>query len=338
MNETIEFLELMPDETELGRVKGSCLGMPGRSGKKIPGEFTVTDKRILFEGHTGSNVAAWRPAFSLPYGEIVDAEASGGKGLRMFVKNGGSYHISLSKGRKDLLAMLDKKLPARRPARKAQPGELTRLLVCAAIAIGLLFISLDDTLASFGTPKDFGHLIDGEVEVGDRVCGDIYYALDYFATEQTWTERNDGSRTAKKTRAYYYIIPAGDYFAAIEINASKGSAMSKLTDETWDYLMGGEDTVSLVPFDGRVKLLEKEEPDLVGYYEEAMEEFGYTKSEIEDMGPVMLLVPRAFNTIRAFCAVGAAFLVIAIILAAKTYRPARTKKGGAANPEAPWEM
>ena len=337
MNETIDFLELLPGENELGKVTGSCLGMPNHGGKKIPGEFTVTDQRILFEGHTG-NVAAWRPAFSLPYGEIVDAETSGTKGLRMFVKNGGSYHVTLRQGRKDLLAYLDKRIPARRPARKAQPGELPRLLICAAIAIGLLFVSLSDTLASFGTPKDFGDLIDGTVEVGDRVCGEVYYALDYFSTEQTWTERSDGSRTAKKTNSYYYIIPAGDYFAAIEINARDGKAMEKLTDETWDFLMGGEDTVSLVPFDGRVKLLEKEEPDLVQYYEEAMEDLGYTKSEIEDMGPVMLLIPRAFNAIRTFCAVGAAFLVIAIFLAAKTYRPARTKKGGAATPEAPWEM
>lgn len=338
MNETIEFLELMPDETELGRVNGACLGMPGRGGRKIPGEFTVTDKRILFEGR-GGNVAAWRPAFSLPYGEITDAEACmSPKAMRMFVKDGGSYHISLSKGRKDLLAMLDKRIPARRPARKAQPGELPRLAVCAAVAAVLLFFSLGDTLASFGQPKDFGDLIDGAVEVGDRVCGEIYYALDYFATEESWTERSDGSRTAAKTSAYYYIIPAGDSFAAIEINASKGSAMSRLADETWDYLMGGDDTTTIVEFDGRVKLLEREEPDLVGYYEDAMEDFGYTRSEIEEMGPVMLLIPRAFNVIRGFCAVGAAFLVIAVFLAVRTFRPARTKKGGAPNPEAPWEM
>ena len=334
MNETIEFLELLPGENELGKVKGSCLGMPGRSGKKIPGEFTVTDKRILFEGRTG-NVAAWRPAFSLPYGEIVDAESSGAKGLRMFVKNGGSYHISLSKGRRELLTYLDKHIPARRPARKAQPGELPRLLVCAAVAIGLLFVSLSDTLASFGQPKDFGDLIDGTVEVGDRVCGEIYYALDYFATEQTWTERDDGSRTAAKTSKYYYIIPAGDDFAAIEISSSKGKAMEKLTDETLEYLMGGDDTTSLVPFDGRVKLLAKEEPDLVSYYEDAMEQLGYTQSELDEMGPVMLLIPRAYDAIRVMCAIGAAFLVVSIFMAVKTFRPARTKKGGA--PEVPWE-
>lgn len=334
MNETIEFLELLPDENELGKVKGSCLGMPGRGGKKIPGEFTVTDKRVLFEGHTG-RVAAWRPAFSLPYGEIVDAEASGAKGLRMFVKNGGSYHVSLSKGRKELLAYLDKRIPARRPARKPQPGELPRLLVCAAVAIGLLFVSLSDTLASFGQAKDFDDLIDGKVEVGDRVCGDIYYALDYFASEETWTERDDGSRTAAKTSKYYYIIPAGDDFAAIEINASQGRAMEKLANETWDYLMGGDDTTSFVPFDGRVKLLAKEEPELVGYYEDAMEQFGYTQSELDEMGPVLLLIPRAYGAIRACCAIGAAFLAVSIVLAAKTFRPARTKKGGA--PEVPWE-
>ena len=335
MNETIEFLELLPGETALRKVKGACLGMPGRTGRKIPGEFTVTDQRILFEGR-GGNVAAWRPAFSLPYGEIVDAEACiSPKALRMFVKGGGSYHISLQSGRKELLAMLDKRIPARRPARKPQPGELPRLLVCAVIAVGLLFVSLGDTLASLGQPKDFGDLLDGTVSVGDRVCGEIYYALDYFATEESYTKHSDGSRTAAKTSAYYYIIPAGEGFATIRIHSSKGKAMAKLADETWDYLMGGGDTSTVVEFDGRAKLLEKEEPDLVAYYEAAMEDFGYTRDDLDAMGPVLLLIPRAYNTIRAFCAVGAVFLVAAIFLAVRTFRPARTKKGGA--PEVPWE-
>lgn len=338
MNETIEFLQLLPGETELGKVEGACLGMPGRSGRKIPGTFTVTDQRILFEGRSG-NVAAWRPAFSLPYGEIVDAEAClSPRAMRLFVKGGGSYRISPSKGRKELLAMLDKRIPARRPARKPQPGELPRLLVCAAVAAGLLFVSLGDTLASFGQPKDFGDLIDGTVAVGDRVCGEIYYALDYFATEETWTERRDGSRSAARTSAYYYIIPAGEDFAAIEINASKSGAMETLAEETWAYLMGGEDTSAVVTFDGRVKLLEKEEPELVGYYEDAMEEFGYTREELEGMEPVMLLIPRAFNVIRGFCAVGAAALAAALFLAVRTFRPAHTKKSGAGDPEAPWEL
>jgi len=336
MNETIDFLQLMPDETELGRVRGACLGMPGRTGRKIPGEFTVTDKRVLFEGQ-GGNMAAWRPAFSLPYEEITDAEAClSPKAMRMFVKSGGSYCISLSKGRKDLLAMLDKRIPARRPARKAQPGELPRLLLCAVIAIGLLFVSLSDTLASFRQSKDFLDLLDGTVSVGDRVRGDIYYALDYFATKESWTEHSDGSRTAAKTTSYYYIIPAGDGFAAIQINASKGKDMEKLSDETWNYLMGGDDTVSSVPFDGRAKLLEEEDPELVRYYEETMVEIGYTQDELEDLGPVMLLIPRDFNAIRTFCAIGAVFLVIAVFLAVRTFRPARTKKGGTS--EAPWEM
>ena len=335
MNETIEFLELLPGETLLGKVKGSCLGMPGRAGRKIPGEFTVTDQRILFEGR-GGNVAAWRPAFSLPYGEITDAEACiSPKALRMFVKSGGSYHISLRSGRKELLAMLDKRIHARRPARKPQPGELPRLVLCAVIAVGLLFVSLGDTLASFGQPKDFGDLLDGTVSVGDRVCGEIYYALDYFATQESYTKYSDGSRTVAKTSAYYYIIPAGEGYATIRISSAKGKDMAKLADETWDYLMGGATPSTIVEFDGRARLLEKEEPDLVGYYEETMEDFGYTQDDLDAMGPVLLLIPRAYNTIRTFCAVGAAFLVITVFLAAKTFRPARTKKGGA--PEVPWE-
>ena len=113
MNETIEFLQLLPDENELGRVKGACLAMPGHSGRKIHGEFTVTDKRILFEGQ-GGNVAAWRPAFSLPYGEVTRIEnCTVGlfipTGIRLYARGGGFYTISEMK-RKEIAAFLQEKI------------------------------------------------------------------------------------------------------------------------------------------------------------------------------------------------------------------------------------
>ena len=162
--------------------------------------------------------------------------------------------------------------------------------------------------------------------MGERICGDVLYALDYFATEQTWTEYDSGGRSPKKTSAYYYIVPAGEGYAAIRISAANASGMAQLSNETYDYLMGNGSPTASVPFDGRIKSLEKEEPDLVSYYRDALEEFGYSGSDIDAMGQPMLLIPRAYGVIRAFCAVGAALVLLDVFLIARAFRPARTKK------------
>ncbi len=335
MNETIDFLALLPDESVLRRTKGACWGMPGHSGRKLAGEITVTDRRIIFEGQ--GSVAAWRPAFSLPYGEISDAETCtvgflSPTGLRLFVRQGGYYEISL-KNRGELLSLLDSRIPAQRPRRKPLPKELIRILICAAIAGLLLFWSAGDTLASLRPARDFENLLNGEAAMGDRIHGTVLYALDYFATEQTWTEYDNGGRSPKKTSAYYYIIPAGDGYAAIKISAANANSMARLSNETYDYLRGGEAPTASVPFDGRIKSLEKEEPDLVSYYRDALEEFGYSGSEIDAMGQPMLLIPRAYGTIRAFCAVGAALALLDVFFITRAFRPARTKKQKGASGE-----
>lgn len=109
-----DFMEMMPGETELRRVKGDCWGTPGHTGRQIPGTFIFTDRRLLFQG--GGLIASLRPAFSLPYGEITHIETCTvgpfiPTGLRLFARSGGFYTISVMK-RKEIAALLEEQIRA----------------------------------------------------------------------------------------------------------------------------------------------------------------------------------------------------------------------------------
>ena len=100
MSEKTDFMELVPGEEELRRVKGDCWGAPGRTGRQVSGTFIFTDRRLLFQG--GGLIASLRPAFSLPYSEVTRVEnCTVGlfipSGLRLFVRSGGFYTISVMK-------------------------------------------------------------------------------------------------------------------------------------------------------------------------------------------------------------------------------------------------
>ena len=112
MNDKHAFMELMPDEAELRRVKGDCWGTPGHTGRQVSGTFIFTDRRLLFRG--GGLIEALRPVFSLPYTEITHIETCTvglfiPTGLRLFARSGGFYTISVMK-RKELMAFLAERL------------------------------------------------------------------------------------------------------------------------------------------------------------------------------------------------------------------------------------
>ena len=57
----------------------------------------------------------------------------------------------------------------------------------------------------------FQEILDGEeVKAGSHVKGDIVYVLDYFATESTYTQRSDGSRSGDDyetdTQSMYFVL------------------------------------------------------------------------------------------------------------------------------------
>ena len=70
------------------------------------------------------------------------------------------------------------------------------------IGIMALFMVLPEFFISLKKPVDFNMLTDAEIKSGLHVEGDVYLILDTFATEETYTENKDGSRTPSKVSGY----------------------------------------------------------------------------------------------------------------------------------------
>lgn len=87
----------------------------------------------------------------------------------------------------------------------------TNILILMVIGGVMLFQSAGHMLVSLKPAVSFQEILDGEeVKAGSHVKGDIVYVLDYFATESTYTQRSDGSRSGDKANGKYYLLPTAE--------------------------------------------------------------------------------------------------------------------------------
>ncbi len=142
------------------------------------------------------------------------------------------------------------------------------------MAVSMLFNSVPEWITTMKSPVDFTEIDDSEIRSGLHVQGDVFALLDSYASEQTWTENKDGSRTPKVTSKVYYIIPAGSQsFVGIACDAGSTRPYNAICDATMDYLWGETEYIESEPvaFEGR---LVKMEDDL---YQYMVEWFKYTE-------------------------------------------------------------
>ncbi len=194
-------------------------------------------------------------------------------------------------------------------------------IILLALGIGLLCVSVKDTITSFKTPVSFEELMEREVQPGDHVQGRVPLLLDSFALEQTWTEnKSTNSRTPKKTSHGYYVMVCFEGNMALSVGSSNISAANSLVDQTYGYMENGNPPVSDLEIDGRVVEMEE---DLVKLYrEEMLDYYGYTEEELDAMGTLLLVEGRSFLTIQIFCAVGAVFTILGLVLVIRKWRKA----------------
>lgn len=199
-------------------------------------------------------------------------------------------------------------------------GKISRAgVVMVLFGVVLLGFSLGDTVTSFKTAKSFDVALEDGLQPGDHVSGQVPYLLDYFSSLQTWTEnRSNNSRTPAKTSARYYVLPAGENYAGLRVGSKDIPTAGKLVDETYGYLNGGADPSTVLEIDGRVVEMEEKLAEL--FREELKEYYGYTDQELEDLGAPLLVEGRAFTTIRVFCGVGLAFLLIGAVLLVRRWK------------------
>ena len=194
----------------------------------------------------------------------------------------------------------------------------TDVLMLLAFAGVMLYQSTPDLLVSLKPAVSFQDLLDGkEVKNGSHVAGDVVYTLDYFASQSTYTQRSDGSRSGSRKSGNYYLIPTSTGYIALKSRQADVETLNKLTDETFEFLSTGTEPTTKFHMEGSVKPLEG---SLVKYYNEYLEELGYTETEIQEMGDPLVIEYVWFNAVRIFFAVGLVLLALAVLILRLRYK------------------
>ena len=173
----------------------------------------------------------------------------------------------------------------------------------------MLWPSLQDTITSFQAPQSFEDVLEEGAVPGEHVSGRVPYLLDTFASMETWTENSrTHATTSKRTSFRYYVLPGGGGYLGLSVASHSFSPANSLVEQTYACLLedGGEPTAELI-VDARVVEMEEELAQL--FREDLQDYYGYTDQDLEAMGTPLLVEPRAFGTIRAFCGVGIALIL-----------------------------
>lgn len=174
---------------------------------------------------------------------------------------------------------------------------------------------------------DYDYVLDNGLKEGQHIKGEICFSLGSFATEESY-QQNGNSRTAAKTTGYYYMIPVGEGgMAAVLIRKDDMKAMETLTEETYDYLMGGNPPQTEVHFEGVAVKMEKNLKGLEDAFRSGLKEMGYTESEIEEIlssysdGKCLVLSgPAAMSTLYVMLGIAFVLILTGIILIIRNYK------------------
>ena len=186
--------------------------------------------------------------------------------------------------------------------------------ILTALCIGLFYLCGADFLTALQSPIDFNEVAAEEIKPGVRAEGEVYAILDQFAEEESWTERSDGSRSAKKTCKKYYIIPIGEQeYIGYAASSPNFSQCNKIVDATFDYLTGTTDMIDAesIPVSGKfVKMDDELTKWMVEWFQE-QEYFGTTdEEEIKAYIIPVMLEGRAWTTVYVFMGITAVVLLI----------------------------
>ena len=199
-------------------------------------------------------------------------------------------------------------------------------IICAALGIYLIYSSVGDVITFLKPVKDFEDVLTGQVSVGDHIDGNVLYLLDYFSTEQSWTENSNGSVTPKETSAYYYIVPGNGIYLGLKVLARDQSEARTLADETYAYLSGADaQPDAQLPYVGKVVPMASEYPEMVEAFQQELGAYGYLAQEIYDMGEPMLIVTRAYTSILVMFGIGVVVLLAAGLWIGKDIRKANQR-------------
>lgn len=194
-----------------------------------------------------------------------------------------------------------------------------------AVGATLLYLTAADFVVSIKPAVSFEDMLDGkEAKVGSRVAGDVVFAMDYFASESTYTRYEDGSRSGSRKSGNYYLIPTAGGYIALKSRQADVSALNALSKETFEYMDNGPEPSTEIYMQGKV---ERMEGTLAGYYEEYLEELGYTAAEIEAFGEPLVIQYVSFIAVRSMFAAALLILFLDLFFLRRRYKRAGEDRG-----------
>ncbi|MCI8417640.1 MAG: hypothetical protein HFI33_09160 [Lachnospiraceae bacterium] len=189
--------------------------------------------------------------------------------------------------------------------------------ILLAFACGMFYMSARDFVVSLKPIISFEDMLNGEeLKVGSHVEGNVPFIIDYFATETSTTKYKDGStRSSKNGR--YYLIPTATGYVGLKGREVDVSELGKITDETYEYLMGGPEPTTEKYMTGVVDPMDDE---LAGYFYEYLEDMGYTQSELDAMGEPLVIKFVSFTAVRIMFAISIFLLILTVFLIIRKYK------------------
>ena len=202
-------------------------------------------------------------------------------------------------------------------------GRGTWMLI--GVGATLLYLTAADFVISIKPAVSFEDMLDGkEVKVGSRVAAELVFAMDYFASESTYTRYEDGSRSGSRKSGNYYLIPTAEGYIALKSRQADVSALDALSEETFEYMNNGPEPSTVIHMQGKV---ERMEGTLAGYYEEYLEELGYSEAEIDAFGEPLVIRYLNFIAVQSMFAAALLILFLDIFFLQRRYRRAGEDRG-----------
>lgn len=191
----------------------------------------------------------------------------------------------------------------------------------------MLFQSIPEDIISLKPAISFEDLLEEgtEVKAGDHVSGKVPYVFDTFASEETYTQYKDGSRSAGKASGMYYLVPTADAFIAMKGRQADVEVLDGLIEETWTYMMTGEEPAAEFSMDGKVEALE---PQLAGYFKDYLrDELEITDDVIESLGDPLVVRYVNFTACWVMTAIGLVLVLLGALLLRRGYRISKYGSG-----------
>ena len=202
-------------------------------------------------------------------------------------------------------------------------GRGTWMLI--GVGATLLYLTAADFVISIKPAVSFEDMLDGkEGKEGSRVAGEVGFAMDYFASESTYTRYEDGSRSGSRKSGNYYLIPTAEGYIALKSRQADVSALDALSEETFEYMNNGLEPSTVIHMQGKV---ERMEGTLAGYYEEYLEELGYSEAEIDAFGEPLVIRYLNFIAVQSMFAAALLILFLDIFFLQRRYRRAGEDRG-----------